>query len=293
MKQSMFRTFRPSLDTLEDRCVPALGIWVPGFGDPELTAVLRQTGAGTQVYIDGSNYHDVVQIVNFDRAAGFMEIKLSRWLDHIAGTQVGQTETVRLDTRNLQAYDSIHVEGKEGTDHIINTTSATMVAFGGGDNDYFHGGSARDRIFGNSGNDVMYGWGGDDDLFGDNADGGLSAGGSDALIGGAGKDWLAGERGNDSLSGEGGDDTLLGDAGNDNLLGNGGQDRLFGGADNDYLDAGYKAMVGSFNVGEYLEGGQGKDTFVRHKSFSGRNDPDVFTDYSSPTGDRTKIIWHL
>ena len=163
--------------------------------------------------------------------------------------------------------------GMEGNDYID----------GEAGNDYIVGYAGADSLFGGDGNDSLYGLDGNDYLNGGN--------GADYLAGGNGNDTLDGAAGNDKLYGEAGDDTLYGGDGNDELRGGDGYDRLYGGNGNDYLDAGYR-IGGSIDYGEFLQGGAGADTFVRHKSVFGFDDIDYFTDYNSSQGDSVDNDWH-
>jgi Ca2+-binding RTX toxin-like protein len=281
---------RPNLESLEGRLVPAT-FQALTIVDTQLTVFTRQTAAGKQVVIDGSVHDDLATITQFDRAKGFMEIKLEQWSGGInVGTKLGGSR-VRLHGLKLQAAESVFVDAKEGDDRINNFTSATMLAFGRAGNDQMVGGSGADRMFGNRGNDILDGGAGKDTLFGDNGDNDPSVPGRDVLRGGGGGDTLVGDAGDDHLSGGGDDDHLFGNAGRDTLLGEGGGDRLFGGADDDYMDAG-RDVSSTFNYAEHLEGGAGKDTYVRHVVTFGADDPDRFVGFNTFEGDRVKEIRH-
>ncbi|MDR3618310.1 MAG: hypothetical protein P4L85_03095 [Paludisphaera borealis] len=191
--------------------------------------------------------------------------------------------------------------GNAGNDYLMGGDgNDTLIGDAG--NDFLTGDSGDDYLMGGSGNDFLYGYAGADSLYGGIGDDALLGGiGNDTLSGDAGKDTLYGEAGVDTLDGGDGDDALFGGLGddylyggngNDRLSGNEGWDHLYGGNGNDYLDAGYFIADGSLEWGEYLSGGAGADTFVRHKSFFGFDDPDYFTDYNSGQGDSTDNVWH-
>jgi Ca2+-binding RTX toxin-like protein len=172
--------------------------------------------------------------------------------------------------------DGDTIDGGTGNDTI----------YGGPGNDTINGGDGNDVIEGEGGNDIINGGAGDDVIHGDNTVFGRGSDGNDTIDGGVG---------NDTIYGGGGDDTIYGSDGNDRLFGEAGRDYLNGGNGNDYLDGGYWAYgspFGGINVADYLYGGPGADTFVRHKVVLGSDDPDVFADYNSALGDTTNNVWH-
>lgn len=192
------------------------------------------------------------------------------------------------------------IYGNSGNDFLDGGSGNDTIRAGWG-NDTVIGNTGDDFLDGESGNDNVYGYAGNDNLSGGDGDDYLDGGdGNDYLGGGNGSDRLYGQKGNDSLSGDAGndylyggdgDDYLYGGDGNDQLRGEGGYDRLYGGNGNDYLDAGYR-IGGSIDYGEYLQGGAGADTFVRHKSAFSFDDMDYFSDYNSGQGDTTENDWH-
>jgi len=118
--------------------------------------------------------------------------------------------------------------------------------------------------------------------------------GADYLYGMEGNDTILGGDGDDVLLGGDGDDILYGDAGRDYLYGEWGIDWLSGGDGDDYLDGGNDGLRDS------LVGGWGADQFIRHRTRLSEpggpviyyNDPDVFVDISTATGDAVLTIWH-
>lgn len=112
------------------------------------------------------------------------------------------------------------VFGTSANDTIVNNTSLSMLARGGGGNDFIHGGGGNDQLFGGDGNDTVFGEGGIDDLHGEDGD--------DTLDGGADNDRLFGEDGQDVLFGGTGDDILDGGSGTDRFVGGPGSDFFAG-----------------------------------------------------------------
>jgi hypothetical protein len=131
----------------------------------------------------------------------------------------------------------IEFRGGAGNDRFVsNVNNISVIAVGGGGNDYLQGSRAIDQLFGGDGNDVMFGGSGNDLMRGDK--------GNDVVRGGTGNDVLLGGDGSDQLMGEDGNDRLNGQAGVDKLRGGHGSDVVIG------IDA-------AFN--EYVEGGPGAD----------------------------------
>lgn len=315
MNKQPYSSFHPSLEALEDRRV----LNAAGFAvDTQLTATVRSPYPNStiqEIHIDGSVYDDHVTILGYANGpTGYVRLKLEQRL----GNTVLSSQTVVLNITNLRSQASawdINVDLKEGNDQLMNDTFARMHAHGGSGNDiliggfaydFIEGGSGLNNIMGRDGNDVLYGgeqadsimggaghdtvrgYGGNDYLTGDV---GFNPNyvGNDTIEGGTGHDTLVGGPGNDWMWGGGDNDYLYGEAGSDRLYGEGGMDRLYGGADDDFLDGGYKDPSGTC---DFLEGGQGRDTFVRHKRAFWFDDRDIFNDYNSATGDRIQNVWH-
>jgi Ca2+-binding RTX toxin-like protein len=186
--------------------------------------------------------------------------------------------------------------GDDGNDTIYGDNTFVLdtgnVIQGGNGDDKLFGGDGDDTIDGDAGNDIIYGMLGNDTLRGDD--------GNDIIFGDFGStddqtsdqdgnDWISGGAGDDQIWGDGGNDILWGDSGNDRLYGDNGVDQLYGGDGNDYLDGGHNDP--NFYV-DYLVGGAGADTFVRHESLFGVDDGDVFADYNTAQGDSTNTVHH-
>ena len=175
----------------------------------------------------------------------------------------------------------------EGGDDVLRGMEGRDLLSGGVGNDWLYGDqggltSGNDTLYGGTGNDLLSGDGGNDTLYGDQGSS-VSSDGNDTLSGGTG---------NDTVSGDGGNDLLYGDEGNDRLYGNDGVDSLYGGAGNDRLDGGYNDP--DFFC-DFLQGGSGADTFVRHRfvhNFGLIDDADVFSDFRSSEGDSVDSDWH-
>lgn len=148
---------------------------------------------------------------------------------------------------NLTVTGTITAFGGPGNDLVVmdETSTVSVVIYGGDGADRLYGGAGPDQIFGEAGRDVIEGRPGHDLLDGGDADDFLRGNmGHDRLYGGAGHDQMRGDIGNDILRGDGGRDSLRGDDGNDVLIGGDGADRLdavigrdivIGGAANDSL----------------------------------------------------------
>jgi Ca2+-binding RTX toxin-like protein len=329
MNTQLSRSFRPSLEALEERRVMNAGgtfAWGGGIFnvDTQLTVTVRTTSVANnfkQIYVDGSIYDDHVEVLEYATSGGNVYMKLR--LSQFSGGRLLSTRTVVVNTPSFQ-YSGwvIELDLKGGNDSLINSTSAPLACHGGTGRDVMFGGSdydllmgdagldelwgreGRDALFGGDESDTLFGGTGIDRLFGDGGDDYLNGSDdNDEMHGGLGRDTLYGAQGNDDMWGDQGEDRLIGgldndkmwgggendylwgEAGSDRLYGDGGADRLYGGDDDDYLDGGY----GSY---DYLVGGQGGDTFVRHKRVFWTNDTDAFADFNSATGDKIKSVWH-
>lgn len=171
------RSYRPDLEALEDRRLPA-----------GLSAVLS---AGT-LTITGTDGNDTVLIQS---TAGIIGI---------SGLATTFTQS---------SVSRITVNAGKGNDYVkINSGINLPVIFNGGEgNDTLIGGSANDTLNGDAGNDLLYGMDGNDNLGGDDGDDTLQGGnGNDTLNGDNGIDKLYGDGGADQLFGGAGNDYLHG-----------------------------------------------------------------------------------
>ena len=165
-----------------------------------------------------------------------------------------------------------------GNDQDLMYGDSPGLANSGGGNDTLWGGSGHDTLYGGSGHDVLYGANGNDIIYAEV--------GNDTIYGGHGDDILFGGDGHDLIYGDDGSDVLYGDDGNDTLYGGGGVDHLFGSAGDDYLDGGNDGLA------DYLWGGSGRDTFIRHQLWYGPIYRENLMDYDSNSGDKLKTINH-
>jgi Ca2+-binding RTX toxin-like protein len=106
------------------------------------------------------------------------------------------------------------ISSTNGSDDLLGTTEADVIAAGNGD-DTVHAGAGNDEIEGGNGSDALYGEGGDDELYGGN--------GNDILDGGSDSDTVNGGNGNDQLiyvvsENVGSNDVYLGGSGSDTLV---------------------------------------------------------------------------
>jgi Ca2+-binding RTX toxin-like protein len=211
--------FVPSLESLEDRAVPAItAVFSPANG-----GLLLITGDGADNTITVSR--NVVGTILVNGAAVNV------------GAGKGGTSTVG-NTANVQVF------GLAGNDvlRLDETNGPLPLAqlFGGSGNDVLAGGSGNDVLDGNDGNDQLNGAGGDDLLLGESGADVLNGGdGADLTFGGDGDDTADGDRGDDAaFLGDGNDlfvwdpgegsDRVEGEAGFDTMLFNGsGADEVF------------------------------------------------------------------
>jgi hypothetical protein len=183
---------RPSLETLEERAVPAvsaqlsragvLGVW----GDSgHNTLNVRQVN--NTLAVDG------VSIYNF---------QTNRWVSRVSVASVARIEVVGYGGNDVINLNSGAVAGQQAI-----TRPAVIW-----------GGDGHDRITAGMGHDIVYAGAGDDRVWGN--------GGDDQLVGEAGADTLYGNAGQDRQWGGAGNDGLFGGPGHDHLVGNDGADRF-------------------------------------------------------------------
>ena len=179
----------------------------------------------------------------------------------------GETYDFHYHTSNDDSYI-------RGGAHNQFSTDTNYFIQGADGNDTLSGNDGDDRLQGGKGNDFLAGGGGDDIIKGgvgnDTVEGGA---GDDEIEGGKGNDYLRGGQGNDTIHGDSGNDDIVGGAGKDTLYGGEGADHLWGEDGDDYLGGGEgvdKLYGGDGNdwlrdelgVGNRIDGGDGKDTYV-------------------------------
>ncbi|MRD48194.1 calcium-binding protein [Caenimonas koreensis] len=201
------------------------------------------------VWVEGSNYADLLVPVDFGYAPSFGDIYGLGGDDTIVSNDhtryvSGGTGNDLIDARAGGAWD---ISGDDGADTIYGGNYAQNINGGAGD-DEIQGGLINGRYNGGTGNDVLLGGASADDvLHGDDGD--------DTIYGGAGGDFLHGDAGADLIYGDSrgsGLPTAAGDAGDDWLLGGAGNDTLYGEFGNDTFEPG--------EGDDSMEGGAGNDT---------------------------------
>jgi Ca2+-binding RTX toxin-like protein len=217
----------PALETLEDRCTPAVSLF------------------GGTIMIFGTASHDTVTVNPY--------------------TAYDNQQFYRVTDNGVDHYftansvtGSVWFSGGNGNDYFDNNTDLDSVAYGGWGNDTLNGGSGDDHLEGGYNSDILSGGEGNDYL---DAGAGTDyawnvlhgGGGNDTLHGSEGPDVLSGEAGVDLLYGHGDTDHL--DGGNDNVL-----DVLFGGTGADVLEVEWNFNAGYFQIVDIAADATGADT---------------------------------
>lgn len=278
------RTKTLTLETLEDRCVPATQVQVN-----EGILVIAGDDKANAVTLEKESRHSL-QLVAIVTEAG-------RTTRYHLGTEFvlgivfdGKGGADTFDLRGVKIPGDVRFHGGDGHNAMRFWDAATVTGdvsyFGGKDHDHlgidgevignvhFAGGSGNDRLLYNKavirGTTAFWGGPGHDTLdtkrtalvlgtmsaIGDAGNDTLVGGSAnDELKGGEGHDSLVGGKGHDLLSGGDGVDWLHGGEGNDTLLGGTGYDRLYGGANDDTLDGGQDGSA------DRLVGEDGNDIF--------------------------------
>lgn len=151
-------TFRPALESLETRVVPAA-----------VTATLY----GNYLYVQGTNSDDYLQVTQSNNRLSVYNAKIYK-----NGSYV--------DSIDANSVLKVAIYGYGGND-IINASTLTkdVYASGGDGNDVIYGGAGNDALYGDGGVDTIYGGAGNDYLNGGNV-----PGVRDTLVGGSGFDWF-------------------------------------------------------------------------------------------------------
>ena len=256
------RTFRPSVQILEDRVVPTtqlgntLGMIQAAFSASfswsawawasvtTSTATTLTTSVSTSTSASSSSpAASVSPPVTVSLANGVLVVKGSAGADKIVVRQSRNVLEVQGAGRVFRAAEirDIVIQGRGGND-VIDLRGLKLSA---GQSCTVFAGAGRDQVFGGPGAEVVHGGAGDD-----------------FLCGGGGNDRLFGDDGNDRLEGRQGDDVLDGGFGRDILLGGKGADTLYSEID---------AAV------DQLDGGAGIDTVLPNvvAGFSSRDFDDL------------------
>jgi hypothetical protein len=126
------KSFRPSIEALEDRQLMAAGI-------------------------------------TFAEATGVLRIEAAPEGSLASVRQVGSQVQVSLDSRPVESFAAVKeivFEGGAGNDTFINNTAIPSTAYGRDGNDTLYGGDGNDKLFGGNGNDSLFGGKGADELYG-------------------------------------------------------------------------------------------------------------------------------
>ena len=163
------KSFKPGLETLEDRCVPAVSV-----------------SYGGDLVINSTNRSDSVSVMML--ANGNYRVTENGVNRTIAGYRVWGGDVV--------------FNGYGGNDTFVNYTFLRTTARGGAGNDTLYAGYDDAFLDGGAGSDLLVGSIGDDDLYGGTGNDELyGVDGDDYLNGNAGSDWLSGGYGDDDLDG--------------------------------------------------------------------------------------------
>jgi Ca2+-binding RTX toxin-like protein len=210
-------------------------------------------------------FSDAAGNFNTYRSAGTNLYKKSISIihNHLAGSTGSETisGTERSDQiTTFNGNDVVYAgEGSDVINGLPSTLSpdvyaGTLIAYGGGGNDFIFGKAGDDTLYGEDGNDVLEGGDGRDVLYGGNGNDVLSE--ADQLI-----NFLYGDAGDDFLDGTG---FLYGGSGNDQLTGGNIADHLEGGSGDDRIYGGdgvdtaiYAGLFSKFSVTVLYEGKEG------------------------------------
>jgi hypothetical protein len=237
-------TFRPQMESLEERRQMAANVFVNSGGDLEIKGdqFAANTVIVTQEVYSGVGYYRVN-----DQAFG-----RNFW----------------FQTSSVWGGDVIFYGGPQGDYFHNKDTPLRTTAYGDAGNDYLFGSYMNDNISGGTGFNYLYGFGGDDYLnsaYNDYSGSYFNGGdGNDQLYGGNGRDIMWGGAGNDYMYGNGGDDELYGESGSDYMYGGNGKDYLDGGLDYDIMygqNDSDSLNGGDDGVADYMNGGAGYDYF--------------------------------
>lgn len=204
------RPFRPALDRLEAREVPA----AYAFSNGTLTVNLAEV-TGRSVALDAAT-PDLVLING--RASG----GAANFVEGAVGGRLRADAVRQIVVNGSDQNDVINLAGVDARGFTRLTGQAVIYGGGGNDtingtagNDEIYAGGGHDRVFGLGGADRIWGQGGNDHLYGDGNSGERNTDGDDRIDGGSGNDQLYGWGGNDLMVGRSGDDFFSGGGGYD------------------------------------------------------------------------------
>jgi hypothetical protein len=143
--------FRPAMEALELRDVPATLIQVLAIGQP---TPVRVELVGSELTITGTQLNDSVSINKL--AGGTIQVS-------------ARADTGRINTYTFQAAAITHItfHGGDGNDQFMNMAPIACTAYGEDGNDILIGGSSNDVLVGGVGADALYGGAGSDLIIAD------------------------------------------------------------------------------------------------------------------------------
>jgi len=202
-------SFKPSLNLLEDRCVPAAFTFSQGILTINMADIANRTVSVTanrgnlriQGGATGGSNNFVV-----GAPSGRLELLSITGIVVNGSAQKDDIRLAGVDTQFNNLSGRVFIFGNSGNDLIEGTQF----------NDRIEAGADNDNVKGNGGDDTIFGDGGNDDLWGDgNSSFWDRNGGDDTISGGSGDDKMWGRGGNDTFDGGSGSDTYDGGVGND------------------------------------------------------------------------------
>jgi Ca2+-binding RTX toxin-like protein len=199
--------WQPSLEALEDRCVPAVSVMdgvlvIKGTAGGDVVTVSTGYQPGGILAVVSLNssvttHTGTINSISFEGLEGNDSLEVSYNVLPVKANGVGGQDTLRIIEHELGGPDH-SMSGGSGNDYIL----------GGWGNDTLRGNGGRDTLVGEMGDDVLYGGTGNDRLYGNV--GTYTRG--DRLYGNSGNDYLDGGQG-DTLP-----DLLVGGSGADRFV---------------------------------------------------------------------------
>jgi Ca2+-binding RTX toxin-like protein len=202
-------SFKPSLNLLEDRCVPAAFTFNQGTLTINMAEISNRT-----VNVSANAGRLIIQ----GRQAGGSN-------NYVVGAPAGRLDLYALNGIVVNGSNQRDIINLSGVDTQFNNLNGRVFIYGNSGDDIINGtqfddtidsGSGNDRVFGLAGNDVIFGKDGNDTIWGDgNSSFWDRNGGNDTIYCGSGNDYAYGGGGDDNLIGDGGQDIFNGGVGFD------------------------------------------------------------------------------
>jgi Ca2+-binding RTX toxin-like protein len=149
-------TFRPAVEALEAREVPATLIELTGIAQQAAAAantVVAVARHGSDLVITGTPQDDHVTVTPVGRGAIRLDIQ--------SGAGPAASQVVPLTGLHRLIF-----VGGDGNDAFVNRTALDSVGYGGNGNDLLVGGAGNDQFDGGAGDDDLRGGAGNDTLWG-------------------------------------------------------------------------------------------------------------------------------